>query len=71
CLSEAPDAPSLILIKRQRYAERDLNRGPPLGLVWTRSAGHGASIGVARPMLTVPGSEGERGIGVRRGGGLK
>lgn len=40
-------------------------RGPLLGLVRTRSAGRGASIGVATPMLTVPREEGERSKGVR------
>ena len=38
-----------------------LRKGPPPGLGWTRSAGRGASIGVAVPMLTAPGSEGEGG----------
>lgn len=50
-----------------QISHNPLRRGPSLGLVWTRSAGRGASIGVATPMLTVPGSEGERGEGVRVG----
>lgn len=39
-----------------QISHNPLRRGPSLGLVWTRSAGRGASIGVAMPMLTVPGS---------------
>lgn len=50
-----------------QISHNPLRRGPSLGLVRTRSAGRGASIGVTTPMLTVPGSEGERGEGVRWG----
>lgn len=53
-----------------QISHNPLRRGPSLGLARTRSAGRGASIGVATPMLTVPGSEGERGEGVRCEGGL-
>lgn len=48
-----------------QISHNPLRRGPLLGLERTRSAGRGASIGVAMPMLTVPGSEGEKGEGVR------
>lgn len=47
-----------------QISHNPLRRDPSLGLVQTCSAGHGASIGVAMPMLTVLGEEGE---GVRRG----
>ncbi|KAK2908323.1 hypothetical protein Q8A73_009396 [Channa argus] len=53
-----------------QISHNPLRRGPSLGLVRTRSVGRGASIGVATPMLTVPGSEGERGKGAMRGGVL-
>lgn len=42
-----------------QISHQPLWKGPSPGLVWTRSAGRGASIGVAAPMLTAPGSEGE------------
>lgn len=42
-----------------QISHNPLRRGPSLGLVRTCSAGHGASIGVAMPMLTVSGEEGE------------
>lgn len=48
-----------------QISHNPLRRGPFLGLERTRSAGCGASIGVAMTMLTVPGSEGERGEKVR------
>ncbi|TNN63939.1 hypothetical protein EYF80_025872 [Liparis tanakae] len=47
-----------------QISHNPLRRGPSLGLAWTRSAGRGASIGVATAMLTAPGSEVERGKGV-------
>lgn len=53
-----------------QISHNPLWRGPSLGLEWTRSAGRGASIGVAMPMLTVPGSEGERDERVRCWKGL-
>lgn len=42
-----------------QISHNPLRRGPSLGLVWTRSTGRRASIGVATLMLTVAGSEGE------------